>query len=100
MSGTLSPPDGVASDVSRALREDIGSGDCTAALIPADTLLDTRVISRESAVLCGSPWFSETFHQLDPAVRLEWQASRRQAHSFISALECVGYPALDSFLAV
>jgi nicotinate-nucleotide pyrophosphorylase (carboxylating) len=73
MTGTLTPPDGVASDVSRALREDIGSGDCTAALIPADTLLDTRVISRESAVLCGSPWFSETFHQLDPAVRLEWQ---------------------------
>jgi nicotinate-nucleotide pyrophosphorylase (carboxylating) len=73
MAGTLLPPDGVASDVSRALREDIGSGDCTAALIPADTVLDTRVISRESAVLSGSPWFAETFHQLDPAVRLEWQ---------------------------
>jgi len=72
MPGSLPPPDVVAGDVSRALQEDIGSGDCTAALIPADTLLDTRVICRESAVLSGGPWFEETFRQLDPAVRLEW----------------------------
>jgi len=62
----------VAGDVSRALQEDIGSGDCTAALIPADTLLDTRVLSRETAVLSGGPWFEETFRQLDPAVRVAW----------------------------
>jgi nicotinate-nucleotide pyrophosphorylase (carboxylating) len=57
------------------LREDVGNGDCTAALIPADTVLETRVISREAAVLSGSPWFVETFRQADPAVRLRWQAS-------------------------
>jgi nicotinate-nucleotide pyrophosphorylase (carboxylating) len=72
MTGSLPPPDVVAGDVSRALQEDIGSGDCTAALIPADTLLDTRVLCRESAVLSGGPWFEETFHQLDPAVLVEW----------------------------
>lgn len=69
------PPETVAADVSRALREDVGDGDRTAALIPADTLLETRVISREAAVLSGSPWFVETFRQTDPAVRLSWQAS-------------------------
>jgi nicotinate-nucleotide pyrophosphorylase (carboxylating) len=57
------------------LREDVGDGDRTAALIPADTLLETRVISREAAVLSGSPWFVETFRQTDSAVRLSWQAS-------------------------
>jgi nicotinate-nucleotide pyrophosphorylase (carboxylating) len=36
--------------------------------------LDTRVVSREAAVLSGSPWFEETFRQLDPAVRVHWQA--------------------------
>ena len=69
------PPETVAADVSRALREDVGDGDRTAALIPADTLLETRVISREAAVLSGSPWFVETFRQTDSAVRLSWQAS-------------------------
>jgi len=69
------PPEAVAADVERALQEDVGDGDCTAALIPAGTVLETRVISREAAVLSGSPWFVETFRQTDPAVRVRWQAS-------------------------
>lgn len=75
MAGVALPPhEVVAEDVERALREDMGDGDRTSSLIPADTELETRVISREAAVLCGSPWFQETFRQLDPAVRLNWQA--------------------------
>jgi nicotinate-nucleotide pyrophosphorylase (carboxylating) len=70
----LPPHEVVADDVARALREDLGDGDRTASLIPADTKLETRVISREAAVLCGSPWFRETFRQLDPAVQVHWQA--------------------------
>jgi nicotinate-nucleotide pyrophosphorylase (carboxylating) len=64
----------VAADVSRALAEDLGDGDRTAALIPADRRFTTRVICRESAILCGRPWFAETFRQLDPPVRLDWRA--------------------------
>jgi len=64
----------VADDVARALAEDLGDGDRTAALIPADARLETRVISRETAVLCGAPWFTETFRQLDAAVTVAWQA--------------------------
>jgi len=58
--------------VSRALREDIGSGDVTAELIPAATQVHARVLCREAAVLCGAPWFDATFRQLDPAVRVRW----------------------------
>ena len=67
-------PDVVADDVARALAEDLGDGDRTAALIPADAGLHTRVICRETAVLCGAPWFTETFRQLDPAAAVSWQA--------------------------
>ena len=67
------PAEVVAGDVTRALREDLGDGDCTAALIPADTPLRTVVISRDNAVLSGSPWFTETFRQLDGAVQVHWE---------------------------
>ena len=58
--------------MSRALREDIGSGDVTAALIPTRTRARARVLCREAAVLCGAPWFRETFAQLDPAIEITW----------------------------
>ena len=71
------PPDDtvVAADVTRALREDIGDGDRTADLIPAANRLVTRVLCRERAILCGRPWFDETFRQLDPSIRLDWLAA-------------------------
>jgi len=65
----------VETDVRQALAEDIGDGDRTASLIPASTRLRTRVICREDAVLCGRPWFDETFAQLDRDVRVDWHAA-------------------------
>ena len=59
--------------MSRALREDVGSGDVTAQLIGADTMARARVLCREAAVLCGALWFEETFRQLDPKVRVQWR---------------------------
>jgi len=59
--------------VARALAEDVGSGDITAALIPAGTAGRARVITRETAVLCGRAWFDEVFRQLDGAVRVDWE---------------------------
>jgi nicotinate-nucleotide pyrophosphorylase (carboxylating) len=55
------------------LREDVGSGDVTAGLIPARQVARAQVLCRESAVLCGSAWFDETFRQLDSAVQVSWQ---------------------------
>ncbi|MDQ2693891.1 MAG: carboxylating nicotinate-nucleotide diphosphorylase [Pseudomonadota bacterium] len=65
----------IRDSVARALAEDLGGGDLTAVLIPAATAAAATVISREPAVLCGSAWFSEVFRQLDPAVRVGWQAA-------------------------
>jgi len=63
----------VAQDVSRALHEDLGDGDCTASLIPAQNELETRVICREAAVLAGRPWFEETFRQIEGEIEIKWQ---------------------------
>jgi len=65
-------PEVVASDVRRALEEDLGAGDLTAGLIPASSEFSTRVICREDAILAGRDWFTETFRQLDPRVQLTW----------------------------
>ncbi len=68
----MTVPNTVSDDVRRALAEDVGSGDLTAALIPAERRGEATVISRESAVICGRPWFDETFRQLDPAIGIRW----------------------------
>ena len=73
MAGYVVPPD-IAGQVRQALHEDLGSGDLTAALVPEGTLSEARVLARESAVLCGRPWFDEVFHQLDPAIEVQWSA--------------------------
>jgi nicotinate-nucleotide pyrophosphorylase (carboxylating) len=66
-------PADVALQVERALAEDIGSGDLTAALIPAGRSGRASVITRETAIVCGIPYVNATFAQLDPAARVDWQ---------------------------
>ena len=61
--------------VSCALREDIGTGDITAELVPEKTQYLARVITREAAVICGTAWVDETFRQVDDSVQLHWQVS-------------------------
>jgi len=68
-------PKDLESQVAAALREDIGSGDVTARLVPATQQVRGRVITRENAVLCGRPWVDETFRSLDPGIRLTWRAA-------------------------
>ena len=58
--------------VATALAEDIGSGDLTAKLIPADAQARAYVLCREKAILCGQAWFEACFRQLDPAVKIRW----------------------------
>jgi nicotinate-nucleotide pyrophosphorylase (carboxylating) len=65
-------PANLASQVEAALREDIGSGDVTAALVPAAQQVHGSVVTREEAVLCGRAWVEETFRQLDARVQLSW----------------------------
>lgn len=65
-------PEDVQPVVSRALHEDVGSGDISAHLINAETQGKAHVISREAAVICGRPWFDEVFRQVDERVRISW----------------------------
>lgn len=66
------PAETIRADVARALAEDIGKGDLTAALIDPDAHARAHIVSREDAVLAGSPWAEECFRQLDPVVRIDW----------------------------
>ncbi len=59
--------------VAWALKEDIGSGDITAQLIPADNKSQARIISRDDAVIAGVAWVNEVFRQVDANVVVSWQ---------------------------
>lgn len=62
----------VAADVERALAEDIGSGDASAALIDTDSLGAATVVAREPMVLAGRAWFDACFRALDPDCAIDW----------------------------
>ena len=62
----------ITRQVAAALAEDLGTGDVTAALVPASQQVRAQILAREPAVLCGTDWADATFRQLDPTIRLEW----------------------------
>ena len=62
----------VTEDVTRALAEDVGTGDLTARLIPESRAGHAHLITRQSGVLCGTEWFNRTFEELDPDVEIFW----------------------------
>ena len=60
--------------ISRALEEDINSGDITSKLIPEKLRSKAEIVTREFAILCGVSWVNEIFAQLDASVQLNWLA--------------------------
>ncbi|CAB1275709.1 carboxylating nicotinate-nucleotide diphosphorylase [Candidatus Nitrosacidococcus tergens] len=62
----------IEAEVRQALAEDIGSGDITTSLIKNTATVKATVISREPGILCGIPWFSEAFRQLDSNIMINW----------------------------
>jgi nicotinate-nucleotide pyrophosphorylase (carboxylating) len=69
---TIPVPADMAAVVARALAEDIGDGDLTAPLVPADATATATIITREPCVVCGRPYFDEAMRQVDPATTLAW----------------------------
>lgn len=61
--------------VSEALREDIGTGDITAELIPASQHSTATVITRENCTIAGVAWVNEVFAQFDPSVSITWHVN-------------------------
>jgi nicotinate-nucleotide pyrophosphorylase (carboxylating) len=68
----------IAANVQAALDEDIGSGDITAALIPADAQASATVITREDGVVCGRAWVDAVFASVDPNIAVNWQVDDGQ----------------------
>ena len=64
----------IRENVKAAFKEDLGSGDLTAKLIPVSARAKATVITREAAVLCGTQWFEACFRKLDPKVKIRWTA--------------------------
>jgi nicotinate-nucleotide pyrophosphorylase (carboxylating) len=69
---TAPPQEQIDADVARALAEDIGSGDVTAALLP-DSADSAYLLCKQDAVIAGRPWFDATHRALDPQVRIDWR---------------------------
>ncbi|MEL7560875.1 carboxylating nicotinate-nucleotide diphosphorylase [Stutzerimonas chloritidismutans] len=65
----------IESNVRRALVEDVGTGDITAQLIPAERLAQAKIITREAAVISGTAWVDAVFRQLDPRVAVHWRVA-------------------------
>ena len=61
----------IQADAARALSEDIGTGDVSAALLP-DTPGTARIVCREHAVVAGLPWVEACFRALDPQAHFQW----------------------------
>ncbi len=79
----------ITQSVQYALEEDIGSGDISAALIPADATVIAEIITKEACVVCGRPWVDEVFAQLG-GVALNWQVAEGdlvEAHTRLLTLQ-------------
>lgn len=80
----------IQASVRAALAEDVGSGDITAQLIPAEQTASARVITREAAVISGVAWVNEVFRQVDSSVQVRWlvaDGQRVQANDVLFELQ-------------
>ncbi|WP_047548257.1 carboxylating nicotinate-nucleotide diphosphorylase [Methylotenera sp. G11] len=62
----------VNTQVQAALKEDIGSGDLTALLVPEKQQVNATITARETAIICGIDWVNACFNLIDTSVQLEW----------------------------
>jgi nicotinate-nucleotide pyrophosphorylase (carboxylating) len=70
--GIRPTPEQIRVNVMAALAEDVGDGDITALLIPADNKAKGRVITRETGVLCGGAWVDAVFNEVNPDIEINW----------------------------
>ena len=83
-------PANLPQQVERALEEDIGSGDLTAALIPVAASGRAAVITRESAIICGIPYVDATFARIDPRTQIHWKIAEGapvEAHQILFEIQ-------------
>jgi len=83
----------LVANVRAALAEDLGSGDLTAQLIAGDSVMQAELSVRESAVLCGAPWFEVVMHEVDPGIDLQWHFAEGDAMAAGSVVCTLAGPA-------
>jgi nicotinate-nucleotide pyrophosphorylase (carboxylating) len=69
----------VQRNIRDALMEDIGHCDWTAQLVPPGQRVSAHVIAKESALVCGRPWFDGCMLALDPTATIDWKAAEGRA---------------------
>lgn len=62
----------IEQDIEIALREDVGTGCISSAILPTNNIITSQVIAREAFMLCGQAWFSQAFYALDEHCELIW----------------------------
>lgn len=80
----------VEQNVKAALLEDIGRGDITANLIPAEQTVRAKILAREPNIVCGRPWVDAVFAQVDPQISIDWQVAegeQAEANQLLLKLE-------------
>jgi nicotinate-nucleotide pyrophosphorylase (carboxylating) len=93
LTASFAPPADLAQQVARALAEDVGSGDLTAALIPVDRAGRATVITREPAIVCGIPYVNASFAAVDRKVAVQWHLAEGAAAAANQVLFAVSGPA-------
>lgn len=83
----------IAQQVSQTLAEDIGQCDWTAQLISDDAIGHATVVARESAILCGQPWFDECYRQVDARCQVHWHVAEGDRVNADTVLCTVSGPA-------
>ena len=68
----ISVPADLKNSVALALQEDVQGGDISAQLIPAEQHSKARIICREAATICGTPYADEVFKQVDKDINVVW----------------------------
>jgi nicotinate-nucleotide pyrophosphorylase (carboxylating) len=63
----------ITNNAACALREDVGCGDVTGELIPADKAMSATILTREAMTMAGQPWVDEVCRQVDASIELQWQ---------------------------
>ena len=77
----------VDSQVQLALAEDVGTGDLTAALVPAEQHVTASIIAREPAIICGQDWVNACFLQTDANIHIMVNYRRRACSTQASVVQ-------------
>ncbi len=85
--------------VSAALREDVGPGCLSSAILPNNHPVEAKIIAKEAGILCGQAWVNESFQAQNPEVSLSWQCEEGELFTRNQLLVKIKGPVKDLLIA-